>query len=105
MMEELTCCIIKGQYPHKCDMEDCDDIVCDICGYRVIHESANKEQFEWLQTVMGKSKIYKLFNEVCYDHALEVVKHGISVVGSETRSRTFVGIYKNALIDEKGNLG
>ena len=103
--QKLECCVIKGQYPHKCDMLDCNNIVCDMCGARILHECANEEQIKWLQSVLRKLRIGEQFAEVCYDCAKKVVIEGIPVEMSRRTSRVFVDVQRGSLIDEKGNLG
>jgi len=105
MENKIECCVIKGQYPHKCDMLGCAKTVCDICGLRVIHECASKRQLRWLRSVTESRGMGTQFLEVCYNHALEVVKHGISVERFERKSRVFVTVEKRVLIDKYGNLG
>lgn len=101
----MECCIIKGQYPHKCHMVDCEEIVCDICGARVLHECINDEQIKWLQSTTEKLRIGEQFLEVCYDCAIRVVKQGIPVTMSRRTSRVFVDTNGRCLIDKDGNLG
>lgn len=73
-LDEIHC---KGIYVQECDMKECEEVICDSCGVRVLHELCDDEGIKVMRDKLRKPEIGEQFARVCQECEIKLNKLGV----------------------------